>query len=405
MIENSIVLQPMEFEMVDYRKLKPFQKSLKQMPNTLYDKLKQSFVTKGIFAPFFVWKDKKNDYFILDGHGREKVLQNENIVLSSNKGNIYDVPCVVLYAENEEDAKEKLLIINSKYQEYDDITDFINGIDQDFIDDVVNIPEISDLADDVEFDQDDDQIEDTEIGMIGDVYQLNDMVVFERGLNKYDIPKLKSDKITTIPEPIQVYCGDGRTIDTDYPGFWLFIKGCYHEKVDCTNGILSFYGWDDKFEAAWSNTIEYTEKIQKKQYLAAITPNFTIIDGEPRAWQIWQTYRNRWVGRFFQEAGLLIIPDITWTNSDSYEFAFLGIEKGVSCVSIQTQNINLSDAVNKAMVEDGMAEMIKRLEPQSIFIYGSPNNKTYITSLIPVGLKYIWCDTWISQRRGKMNKL
>ena len=408
MTDNLIIsAKSIEFGWVDYRQLKPLQGNLKKLPEELYEKLKKSFEKKGMFVPFFVWKKSSEELFILDGHGREKLFEKEQVKVSSAKGIGYDIPCVFIEAESEKDAKEKLLIINSKYQEFDDFTDFINDIDKDILENVINIPDISidfdaisDCSNNSDAQEDEEETEDTN-GMIGNIYELNDAILFERGLNNYDIPCLKKEMLTSVPEPIQVYCGDGKTIDETYKGFWLFLKGCYHEKVNCTQGILGFYAWDDKFESVWDKTIEYVYKIKEKDYMAVITPNFTIIPGEPMAWQIWQVYRARWIGRYLQEAGIYVIPDVTWTDERSFDFAFLGIPKGTPCISIQTQNIDIDSAIGRELHEKGVKEMVKQIEPERIMIYISPSNKEYILSTIPQGIKTICVDSWISQRREK----
>jgi len=262
MTDNLIIsVEPMEFGWIDYRRLKPLQGKLKKLPDELYEKLKKSFEKKGMFVPFFVWRKNDDEYYILDGHGRELLLEKEKVQIKSGNGGIWDIPCIFIEAKNEKDAKEKLLIINSKYQEFDDFTDFINDIDKDILEDVINIPDInididaiSDCSSNSDEQEDDEEIEDNN-GMIGNIYELNDAILFERGLNNYDIPCLKKEMLTSVPEPIQVYCGDGKTIDETWKGFWLFLKGCYHEKVNCTQGILGFYAWDDKFEAVWDKTL------------------------------------------------------------------------------------------------------------------------------------------------------
>lgn len=402
MIINCV---PMTFGWCDYRILKPLQGNLKKFPDALYKKLKKSFEAKGMFVPFFVWRKNDSEYYILDGHGREKLFENEKVVIKLGNAESYDIPCIFIEATDETDAKEKLLIINSGYQDFDDFTEFTNDIDKDFLADIINIPNIADIGcDSNDFNSDEEVNEllnEGETGVIGDIYELNDAILFERGLNKYDIPLLKKEMLSSIPEPMQVYCGDGKTIDETYKGFWLFIKGCYHEKVNCTQGVLGFYSWDDKFESVWNKTINYVQNIKEKDYMSVITPNFTIIPGEPMAWQIWQIYRARWIGRYFQEAGIYVVPDVTWTDERSFDFAFLGIPQGSPCVSLQVQNIELSSKLGRDLHEKGVKELVKQIEPEKIFIYGSPSNKDYILSTIPTGLPTVWVNSWISQRREK----
>ena len=112
----NIKIEGMELKKIDYRKLKPVQGNLKTLSETNYKKLKKSFHEKNLFVPMMVWNDN-GDYKILDGHGREKFFQNENVVSLDDKGcETYEIPCLVIEAKSLKDAKEKILILSSQYQ-------------------------------------------------------------------------------------------------------------------------------------------------------------------------------------------------------------------------------------------------------------------------------------------------
>lgn len=109
--------------------LEPFQGDLKELSKREYAKLKKSLLDNGIIVPFFVWKETGK---ILDGHQRERVLINE--------GWLMDVPVIYISADNEQDAKQKLLVISSQYgrvtQEGWD--DFTFDLDDEWIKQTVN---------------------------------------------------------------------------------------------------------------------------------------------------------------------------------------------------------------------------------------------------------------------------
>jgi hypothetical protein len=88
----------------------PFQGELKTREEGDVGKIKKSLVRYGISFPFFVWK-KGRTIYCLDGHGRRLALlelQKEGYVLPP-------VPVVFVRAENEEDAKQRMLRLNSRY--------------------------------------------------------------------------------------------------------------------------------------------------------------------------------------------------------------------------------------------------------------------------------------------------
>ena len=62
------------------------------------------------------------------------------------------------------------------------------------------------------------------------------------------------------------------------------------------------------------------------------------------------------------------IPTISWASEETFEFCFDGIPKG-SIVSISTIGIKGSDEAYQIW-KKGMDEMIKRIEPSAILVYG-----------------------------------
>ena len=92
---------------VDYRKLKPLQGNLKALHKREYDKLLKSMKEFGFIVPFFVWINN-GEVYILDGHQRCRVFTQEKV-------EPFELPCVEIEAETEQEAKKKLLVIASQY--------------------------------------------------------------------------------------------------------------------------------------------------------------------------------------------------------------------------------------------------------------------------------------------------
>lgn len=111
--------------------LKDFQGDLKTITPENLDKLKRSIKKHGFTAPIFVW-DNGGVKNILDGSQRMKAL----IGLQAEGVHVPDLPVVYIYADNEKDAKEKLLYITSQYGEFtnDGFFEFTDDLDFDFSD-------------------------------------------------------------------------------------------------------------------------------------------------------------------------------------------------------------------------------------------------------------------------------
>jgi hypothetical protein len=92
---------------------------------------------------------------------------------------------------------------------------------------------------------------------------------------------------------------------------------------------------------------------------------------------IWNIYRSRWVGRYFQEAGVKVIPDVPTAGLASLEYVMTGIPKGVPAISFQCQTSEKSDdeiKIRRAMY----AAIEKELEPAQILVYGGDHTEEYL---------------------------
>jgi hypothetical protein len=87
-----------------------FQGDLKAREEADIKKIKKSLIKYGISFPFFIWKTGKI-YYCLDGHGRRLALME----LQAAGYIIPRLPIVFVYAKNEEDAKQRMLRLNSRY--------------------------------------------------------------------------------------------------------------------------------------------------------------------------------------------------------------------------------------------------------------------------------------------------
>lgn len=133
------------------------------------------------------------------------------------------------------------------------------------------------------------------------------------------------------------------------------------------NGTAHFFLDDYRFERCFKNPDSQIEELKK--YTGVLSPDFSMYLNYPKALQIWQVYRNRWCAAYWQSLGIKVIPTISWSDETSYEYAFLGVEKNFT-VAIATVGV-LNDKHAQALFMQGFEEMIQRLEPKQILIYGN----------------------------------
>lgn len=73
-----------------------------------------------------------------------------------------------------------------------------------------------------------------------------------------------------------------------------------------TAGTLCFYCDDYRFNALWS----HPERVLDTGAGAVVEPNYSVLTDTPVAVALWHTYRKRWLGRFFQNAGMTVWVDL-----------------------------------------------------------------------------------------------
>lgn len=102
--------------MVPVHALVELQGELKSLSDVNYDKLKDSMLKRGFFAPVFVWAEKDTEGRIslrlLDGHQRLRTLKK---MATEGYKVPAEIPAYMIDAADEIEARDKLLAIVSQY--------------------------------------------------------------------------------------------------------------------------------------------------------------------------------------------------------------------------------------------------------------------------------------------------
>ena len=134
------------------------------------------------------------------------------------------------------------------------------------------------------------------------------------------------------------------------------------------NKGIHFYLDDYQFERVWNAPEKYVPILKKYDFV--LSPDFSLYLDMPKPLQIYNVYRSRLLGAYWQSEGINVIPTLSWSDENSFDFAFDGLEKG-GTVTVSTVGI-LKNEQAKEIWTNGMAEMIKRVNPKKILIYGKP---------------------------------
>lgn len=131
--DNPIVVKCKAHQTEPIDRLIEFQGNLKRLSEKNREKLIGSICERGFIAPVFVWDDN-GEWKLLDGHQRLKTL----LWMRQHGWDIPMIPVDVIDADDEQDAKKKLLAITSQYGEFD-ITGYMEFTESIEIDDTIRL--------------------------------------------------------------------------------------------------------------------------------------------------------------------------------------------------------------------------------------------------------------------------
>lgn len=145
----------------------------------------------------------------------------------------------------------------------------------------------------------------------------------------------------------------------------------YRQRVSSQAGLddsaVHFFLDDYRFESVWNKPVGALSVFGP--YHTVLTPDFSLSRNWPLAVQVWNTYRSRWCGCFWQEHGLTVIPTVSWSDQASYAFCFAGIP-ACSVVAISTVGVDMADPLTYGLFMAGFRTMVDALAPSKVLCYG-----------------------------------
>lgn len=169
------------------------------------------------------------------------------------------------------------------------------------------------------------------------------------GDGKYGIPMMKPTHI------------DRKILEeTPLQGFNFALKDTSAQLKGC-----HFFLHDYQFERVWNYPDRYVEVL--KQFAFVLSPDFSPYGDMPTATQIFNVYRNRWCGRYWQEHEIEVIPTITFGSEESLEFCLDGVPKH-STIAISTMGEGRWG--DYKLLKKSWNKIMKKLEPDTILLYG-----------------------------------
>ena len=302
--------------------IKPYKNNAKEHPKEQIEQIKKSIQEFGNNDPIAVWHDE-----IVEGHGRYIALKE----LGES-----EIPIIRLDNLTDEQRKAYTLVHNKLTMN----SDFDFDLLSEELDNIIDI----DMSDFDFYIEKEEKVKQNERHRTNDAYNL-DLIDIDNSTNDFwQMPIIKNDNY--IPKEL--------------------IGFNYAKSSKNKNAGIHFYLDDYQFERIWNNPDDYTQILG--EYDCILSPDFSLYLDMPMPMKIWNVYRSRQIGQYYQSMGIKVIPTLSWAEEETFKFAFKGIEKG-SVVSVSTIGVKKNEEALQIW-KDGMDAMIKEIEPSTILVYG-----------------------------------
>jgi hypothetical protein len=164
------------------------------------------------------------------------------------------------------------------------------------------------------------------------------------------------------------------------------------------NQFIHFYIPDKKFESVYRSPERYVSWF--KQFGGIIGFDFSLYAECPIYKQVESIGRNRELSFWFSKQGIKVIPNVRWGLKETFAWCFDGLPKR-STVAVSTLGC-VKEHSDKRLFEDGFLEMLTRIEPKTVVVYGTKSEKLFpplFTYMSNTALVYFESNYTISHRK------
>lgn len=99
---------------------------------------------------------------------------------------------------------------------------------------------------------------------------------------------------------------------------------------------VHFFIDDYQFERIWTEPNKYLNLLRK--FACVIMPDFSMYRNIPKPMQIWNSYRSKLIASYYEQSGMIVIPNLNWSDEQSLKFSLDGLPK-YSVVALSTNGV------------------------------------------------------------------
>ena len=133
---------------------------------------------------------------------------------------------------------------------------------------------------------------------------------------------------------------------------------------------------------------------------AIVEPDFSLYASDPFPVPLFNLYRQRWLARYFQEAGIRVIPCVGAGPTNIWnEIMYSNLPKGLPCVAMQVQTGIKPTKAMKDYLAASIQKMLAHMAPQAVILYGGVPGLKMAKPMFPETVRMIPLATVQDTRR------
>ena len=129
---------------------------------------------------------------------------------------------------------------------------------------------------------------------------------------------------------------------------------------------IHFYIDDFRFERVWHYPDIYVPMF--REFGAVLTPDFSCYGDFPKAIKLYAFYRNAWLGCYWQENGITVVPQASWSSPETLSYAFDGIPED-SVLAVSSVGVMKREQDRQFFLQ-GYHHLIETKHPLKILFHG-----------------------------------
>lgn len=226
------------------------------------------------------------------------------------------------------------------------------------------------------------------------------------GANSIGIPNLRPDKLVQkLPENLTTW-GDRQSTPDDGESWYFYNYGAApHRDLPFERTIFSFFTHDQHIETWWATPSYRVGQVLAAGVESIVVPDYSLWDFAPTAAHIWSIYRAAWLGRYFQEAGLNVIPRIEFFQPKSQHFTLMGIPYNAPIVATQFQTDFDDDEDNVKKIENNLRDALIIIGAKRLLVYASARGREMIEKFdLPCDLTVIKTSSEVRKKEIRVKE-